>query len=170
MPAGITGIIRARKPHGKGSQVRSRAPASFSDKLVKSRVQHGTVDGALERLVTVVTKPEDGPCPARRIIRIARQIAPQDGAALVGQLTGKGTIDPDKAILNELPYLRASERARRFRFMGRHENPHIARPTISPRAKQGGRLVRSVTRRGARVAARHIAVFRLREAGNAVSG
>src|SRR5229473_2953500 len=87
-------------------------------------------------------------CRAIRIIRIARQIAPKDGAALVGKLPGKGTINPDKAILNELPYLRALEHARGFMFTGRHENPHIAWPTLITRAKRVGRLVRSVTMRG----------------------
>jgi hypothetical protein len=50
--------------------------------------------------------------------------------------------------LNELLYLRAAKQARGFMFTGRHENPHIAWPTIITRAKRVGRLVRSVTMRG----------------------
>ena len=111
MPPRVTRIIRARKPHRESPKA-PRTPAPFSDELVEGRVENRTVYGPLERLVTVVTKPDDGPCPGRRIIRIARQIAPQDGAALVGKLPGKGALNSDKSVVDKLLYLRVRERAR----------------------------------------------------------
>ncbi len=122
MPTGITGILRARKPYGKASKVRAWAPTSLSDELIKSRVKHGTIHRPIERFLIVITKPDDRPCPARRIVRITRQIAPQDGAALVGKLPGKSTINSDKSILNELLYLCAAQHAGGFMFTGRHHS------------------------------------------------
>jgi hypothetical protein len=84
VPTGITGIVRARKPHRKAPEIGARMPAPLSDELVESRVEDGSVDRALERLVAVVTKSDHRACPCRRIVGITWQIAPQDGAAFVG--------------------------------------------------------------------------------------
>src|SRR5882757_9077039 len=147
MPPRVTRIIRARKPHRKGPKTGARTPTPFSDELVEGRVENRTVCCPLERLVTVVTKPDDRLCPSCRIVWIAWQIAPEDGAAFVGELPRKGTINSDKSVLNELLYLRAAEHARGVTFIGRHENPHIAWPTSIARSKRVGWLVRSGTMR-----------------------
>src|SRR5207253_10428087 len=70
-------------------------------------------------------KPDHRLRPCRRVVRIAWQVAPQAGAAIVRQLPGKGPVEPDKSVLNKLPYLRVTEWAHGFVFTGRHENPHI---------------------------------------------
>ncbi len=54
---------------------------------------------------------------------IASGVTPQDGTALVGKLPGKGTVDSDESVLNELLYLVVAERAHRLMFIGRHEYP-----------------------------------------------
>jgi hypothetical protein len=69
---------------------------------VDASVEQGTVHRFPEWLVTVVTEPNHGPCPARRIIWVAWQIAPHDGAALLGKLPRKRVVDPDKPVLNKL--------------------------------------------------------------------
>jgi hypothetical protein len=72
----------------------------------------------------------------RHMRRTRWQIAPEDGAAFVGELPRKGAINSDKSILNELFYLRVAKHARGFTFTGRHENPHIAWPIAITRSKQ----------------------------------
>jgi hypothetical protein len=99
-------------------------------------MENGRIDGLPERLLSVARKPDDWFGPGRRIIGIARQIAPHDLTGLVGKLTPKGPVDPDKAVLNELPDLRVAERAHGFVFMDRHENPHIVEPKPIAREKQ----------------------------------
>ena len=76
MPAGIAGVVRVREANREGPKVRPWTPAPGSDELVKSHVEHGTVHHLPEWFVTVVTEPNHGPGPARRIIRVAWQIAP----------------------------------------------------------------------------------------------
>ena len=89
--------------------------------------------------VAVVAKPDDGPRPSRRVVRIAWQVAPQARAAIVRQLPGKGPVEPDKSVLNKLPYLRVTKCAHGFVFTGRHENPHIfGRQPSSARGRSVG--------------------------------
>jgi hypothetical protein len=138
VPTGVAGIVRMRKPHRKGAKVGTRTPTAFSDELVEGRVENRTVHRAFERLAAIVTKPDHRPRPRRRVVRIAWQIAPHDLAALVGEFTGKGPVEPDKSVLNELLYLRAAECARGFAFMGRHEKSSYRLPaTIAPLRAQG---------------------------------
>ena len=134
MPAGIAGIMRARKPHGEGAEVGSRPPASLSDELVEGGMKQWTVDGFPEGFVAVIAEADDWLCPGRGLLGIAGQIAPQDGTTLLGKLARKSTIDPDEAVLNELLDLRVAERARWF--AGRHENPLIAGQMAMACAKQ----------------------------------
>jgi hypothetical protein len=153
----------------KGPKTGARTPTPFSDELVEGRVENRTVCCPLERLIAVVTKPDDRLCPSCRIVRIAWQIAPEDGAAFVGELPRKGAINSDKSILNELFYLRVAKHARGFTFTGRHENPHIAWPTAITRSKQVGGLVQCVTTREPRGGNAHRRPPPA-GAGNAVSG
>jgi hypothetical protein len=84
MPAGVPGIVRAREPYRKGSEIGARIPAPPSDQLIESRVEHGRVHRPPERLVAVVAEADHRACPCRRIVAITGQIAPQDGTAFVG--------------------------------------------------------------------------------------
>ena len=114
MPGGvprIEGIWKTKswKTNGEGAKVGPRTPPSFADELIKGFVQHGTVYSLLERRIAVVAKPDERLRPGRGIVRIARQVAPHDGATLVGKLPRKGAINPDKSILNELLDLRVAK-------------------------------------------------------------
>src|SRR5580700_6156649 len=128
MPAGIAGIVRMRKPHRESAKTVTQAPASLPDDLIERGMENWRIDGLPEWLLSVTRKSNDWFGPSRRVIAIARQIAPHDLAAFVGELPGKGPVDPDKSVLNELLYLRVAQRARGFVFVGRHENPHIVQP------------------------------------------
>ena len=134
MPTGVAGIVRARKSHRESAEVGSRPPASLSDELVEGGMKQRTVDGFPEGFVAVVAEADDWLCPGRRLLGIAGQVVPQNGAALFGKFARKGVIYPDEAVLNELLDLRVAERARWF--AGRHENPLIAGQTATACAKQ----------------------------------
>lgn len=121
-----------RKPHRKGPEIGPWAPAPASDQLIERRMQKRRVGRALERLAAIVSEPDHRARPCRGVVAIAWQIAPHDCTALLGQFARKGAVEPDKAIFNELRYLRVTEGARTFVFLGRHENPHIARQQPSP--------------------------------------
>src|SRR5882757_4291704 len=121
VPAGIAGIVRAWKPHRKGPEILPRLPASPADELVEGRMEPGAVHGALEWLIAVTAKPDDRPGPRGGIAGIARQVAPQHGAAFVRKRAWKGALDFDKSVLNELLDLRVAEGARGVLFVGRHE-------------------------------------------------
>jgi hypothetical protein len=139
MPPRVTRIVRARKPHRESPKVLPWTPSRFSDELVKSRVEHGAVYRLLERPVTVLAKSDDGPRPGGGIIGLAWQVAPEDGAAFLGKLPGKGSLNFDKPVADKLIYLRVRERA--WRFIGRHEIPRIAWPAVIARSKRGGRPI-----------------------------
>src|SRR5450755_711240 len=130
MPAGIAGVVRTRKPHRKGSEIWARLPASPADKLIEGRMERGTVHRALERFVTIIAESDDWPGPGRRIIGIAWQVTPQDGAAFIRKLSRESTFDPDKSVVNELLDLRVAKHTRGVLFVGRHECPHLAWPTL----------------------------------------
>jgi hypothetical protein len=137
VPAGITGIGWARKPHREGPEIGPRTPAPAADELVERRVEHRTIGRFLEWLFAIPAKPDDRPNPGRGIVGIAGQIAPQDGSPLIGPLPRKCLVNPDEAVLNELRDLRLREQTRRVVVTGRHENPHIAWPTIIVRNGSG---------------------------------
>jgi hypothetical protein len=77
-------------------------PTAASDKLIEGRMQHGRIDRIAERRLPVIAKPDDRRRPASVVIGIAFDVAPKDGAPLIGKLPGKGSIDPDKSVLNKL--------------------------------------------------------------------
>jgi hypothetical protein len=108
-----------RKAHREGAETIARPPSAFANQLIECGMKNGCVDSFPERLLPISREPDDRSGPACGIVRIARQIPPHDGAAFIGKFSRKGTVDPDKAVLNELLELRAAERTRRF--MGRHE-------------------------------------------------
>src|SRR4030081_3335271 len=141
-----------REAHREGAKAVTRTPTPLADHLIERGMESRGIDCFPEWLLSVPRKSNDGFGPSCRVAGGTREFPPHNLAALVGKLPGKGPFNPDKAVLNELPYLRAVEHARGFIFTGRHENPHIARPTIITRAERVGRLVRSVTMR---VAPRH---------------
>src|SRR2546423_10886107 len=123
VPTGIAGIIWMRKSHREGPETVTRTPAALADELIEGCVENRTVDRALERLIAILTKPDHRSCPRRGVVGIAWQIAPHDLAALVGEFAGKGPVEADKSVLNELLYLRVAQHARGFAFMflGRHK-------------------------------------------------
>src|SRR5262249_8045195 len=123
MPTGIARILRTWETHRKAAYHFAGMPASLSDELVESRVEHGRIRSPPERLLPVVAKPDNRPRPCRRIIGIARQVAPQDGATFLRKRTGKGLLDPHEAVLDELLDLRIAQRARCIVFIGRHDDP-----------------------------------------------
>ena len=118
MPAGIGGIIRMRKAYRKRAEIIARPPAPAAHDLIEGGMQHRRVDGEPEGLIAVPAEPYHGPRPGRGIICFAGQVAPQDGAALVGELPGKGFVDADKTVLDELLDLRGAECARLFAVTG----------------------------------------------------
>jgi len=126
VPPRIPWVIRVRKPHREGSETPLRTPATFSDKLVESCVEYGAVDSPFERLVMILAEPVNGTRPRSRIIGLARQIAPKDGAARLRELLGKRSLNLDETITDKLLDLRTRKCARLF--IGRHGNPLIAWP------------------------------------------
>jgi hypothetical protein len=122
VPAGIAGIVRMRKAHRESPEILSRTPAPAADELIKGSVQNRRVGGEPEGLVSVAAEPDHRSRPGRGIVAIAGQVAPQDGAALASEFLGKGLVDPNEAVLDELLDLRRAERAHLFAFMG-HGNP-----------------------------------------------
>jgi len=53
---------------------------------------------------------------------IEGDIPPQDVAGLLGQFPGKGAVDTEEPVSNELLYLRVAERARAQTIIVSHEN------------------------------------------------
>jgi len=102
MPAGIAGVVQVWEAHREGPEVRARTPAAASDKLVESRMQYRRIHRFPERLLPVITKPDDRPCPAFFVMRIASDIAPKHSAPLIGKLPRKGLVQSDKPVLNKL--------------------------------------------------------------------
>jgi hypothetical protein len=123
MPTRVTGIIQARKAYRKAAEVRTRTPTAVSDKLIESGMEQASVRHFPEWLLVIVSKSNDRFRPRCRIVGIAPGVPPQDGAALVGQFSGKRSVDPDKSVFNKLLYLLVAERAHWFTFSG-HENSH----------------------------------------------
>src|SRR5262249_10462226 len=124
MPAGIAGIVGMRKAHRKSAKAAAWMPAPVADKLVKRGVERRRIDRLPEWLLSILQKSNDRSGPGCGIIGIARQVAPHDRAALVGEVPRKGIVDADKAVLNELLDLRAAQRTRRV--FGRHEKVLIS--------------------------------------------
>src|SRR6267154_4075493 len=103
-----------RKAHRKRPDIAARTPSALAHDLVKRRMKHQRVDRLPKRLLSVSGQAYDRPRPGRRIVLAAGEIAPHDGAPLFGKFAGKGVVDPDKALLDELFDLRAAERTRVF--------------------------------------------------------
>jgi hypothetical protein len=88
-----------------------------------------------------MAEPDDWPGPGRWIIGIARQVAPQDGAAFFRKLSWESTFDLNKSVVNELLDLRVAEHTRGVLFVGRHECPLIAgQPSSSAECGPAGRF------------------------------
>src|ERR1700722_8883880 len=120
------GIVGMRETYREGPKTVTRMPTPFADKLIERGMEYGCIDRFPERLLAINGESNDRFGPGCGIAGIARQIPPQDRAALLGQFPRKGSLDPDKSVLNELPYLRIVKRAHWFVSIGRHQNPHMA--------------------------------------------
>ena len=111
VPAVVAGIIRMRETHREAPQAIARYPTPLSNKQIESRMEYGRVRCLLKWSPSIAGQPDDGFCPCCRIMGIERDIPPHDGAGLLGQVPGKGAVDTDEPIPNELVYLRVAERA-----------------------------------------------------------
>src|SRR5437660_1548407 len=112
MPARVTGVGRMREPHRKRSEALARNPAPLADELIEGSMENRGVRRLAKWLSSVPGEPNDGPCPCRLVVWIARDVAPHDCSALLCPLPRKCAIYADEPVLNELVHLRAAQRAR----------------------------------------------------------
>ena len=86
--------------------------SSRADQLVEGRMQAWHVSRRDEGRVRVHAEPDHRLAPARRIVGIAAEVAPEDGANLLGECGRESAVEADEAALDEMGDLRVVERAR----------------------------------------------------------
>lgn len=109
-PTCIAGVIRVRETHRKGSEAVAWAPTSCADQLIECGMENRRVRRRPEWLAAIPGEPDYGPCPCRRIVWVARDVAPHDGAAFRGQFAREGPVDPPEPVLDELIDPRVAQR------------------------------------------------------------
>src|SRR6188474_862901 len=85
VPAGVAGVVRMREAHRKGSKAVTRQPTAFAGELIEGGVENGSVRRLSKWPASIPRQPDDRPCPCRRLVRIAREVPPHDGAAVLRQ-------------------------------------------------------------------------------------
>jgi len=106
-------------------------------------MKYGSVCSPAERFLAVIAEPDDRLGPGFPVIGIASRLAPEQGAPLVGEFPRKGSVQPDKPVVNELRYLGVAERAHVVVCIRRHEVLISLGRRPSLREAKQARLIRS---------------------------
>jgi hypothetical protein len=99
-----------REAHREGAKTVTRTPTPFADDLIERGMESRRIDCFPGWLLSVPRKSNDRFGPSCRVVGITGEVPPHNLAGFVGELPGKGTINSNKTILNELLYLRAAKR------------------------------------------------------------